>query len=59
MVFVFIDKENLREVLLVKAENVDEIKERLCLNEKYQSAGSLTSSELSTLDVSTFAVVSP
>lgn len=58
MVYIIADKERPSKVLLVKAETREALDERIKLKDGEKVIGSLTTSEIRTLDSPSFGVVS-
>ena len=57
MLYVIVDSEEQRVVILVKAENQDIVKERLRLSDTQKIIARLTDDEISVLNSSNFAVI--
>lgn len=57
MVYVIAGGEIQGKVLLVKADNREDVEARVRLKEDEDIVGSLTNNELSALDTSSFAVI--
>ncbi|GAI49798.1 unnamed protein product, partial [marine sediment metagenome] len=52
------DSENLSKLLLVKADDKEVAEERVKLKETERLVGSFTTAEISTLESSSFAIIS-
>lgn len=57
MVYLIGDSKDLKEIMLVKAKDDEEINERLKLRDNQDIIGRLTDGEVSTLDTCAFAVL--
>jgi len=58
MLYVIVEGENVKRVMLVKGENKEEIESRINLKEGEVLVGTFITSELAALESSSFAVVS-
>jgi len=58
MVYVIVDSKGEGRVLLVKADSEEDIKQVMILSEAQKIMGRFTANEISTLQTSSFAVIS-